>query len=163
MVAGFLHGVENVAELDEVPAPSSFRDVDASARNVIEGAMPHGDSLRHGNLHRGGSASQRGRCGRSGVLNDAVRGIVVGLRSGRAVDLIERMARAAGRAGGAARGGRQAHEGHAAGAGFRDVAAADRDPAVVPVHEYRVAAQLVEEASSTAQSSAPSRRMAPPR
>ena len=62
VVAGFQHGVEDVAELDEVAAPAAVADVDAGARHVVDRAMAHGDALRHARSARPRSASRPGRC-----------------------------------------------------------------------------------------------------
>ena len=44
MIAGLLYGIEDVAVLDEMPAPAAVADVDAGSRLVIDLAMPDGDS-----------------------------------------------------------------------------------------------------------------------
>ena len=52
MVSGFLDGVKDVAKLNDVSAPAAVTDVDAGARDVIDGTMAHGDVLRQFDLHR---------------------------------------------------------------------------------------------------------------
>ena len=43
VVAGFLDGVEDVAELDDVAAPATVADVDAGTRHVVDASNGDGD------------------------------------------------------------------------------------------------------------------------
>ena len=54
VVAGLLHRVEDVAELDDVAAPAAVADVDAGPRHVVDRAVADGDALRQVDLHAGG-------------------------------------------------------------------------------------------------------------
>src|SRR5260370_7275622 len=43
MVAGLLHGIEDVAVVEMVPSPATVSYVDSRARYVVDGTVPNGD------------------------------------------------------------------------------------------------------------------------
>ena len=51
VIAGLEHGVEDIAKLDDMPAPATVTDVDTRAGCVVDRAMPHGDVHGHVDLH----------------------------------------------------------------------------------------------------------------
>ena len=143
VVAGFQHRVKDVAVLDDVPAPAAVADVDARTRHVADRAVAHGDVLRHVDLHRRCLLFEPSAARDEAILDQAVGGIIVRQRPGRAVNVhivellvvVEEWA---------AHGFRIADERDAVRAALAEKAAAHGDPAVVVVDKNRVAAELVE-------------------
>ena len=89
MIAGLLHGVEDVAVLDEMPAPAAVADVDARSRSVVDRAMPHRDARCHRDLHSRRLLLDQTDAANQTVLDRAIYRIVVGLRSRLFVDLLK--------------------------------------------------------------------------
>ena len=86
MVAGLHDGVENVAEVDVVPAPAAVADVDARPWHIVGRDVPHRDAMGHIDLdgssllfHPAGAIDQA-------ILYRAVFGIVVRLGAGREIE-----------------------------------------------------------------------------
>ena len=48
MVTGFFYSVKHIVEFDDMPAPSSFADVDAGTRSIIDAIVADCDVSAHG-------------------------------------------------------------------------------------------------------------------
>ena len=90
VIARFLDRVEDVAVLDDVSAPAAVADVDARAGHVVNGAMPHRDGHGHGDLDGGRLLFNPPAAVDQAVIDQAIGRVVVGLGSGRAIDLRQR-------------------------------------------------------------------------
>ena len=143
MIAGLLHGIEDVAVLDEMPAPAAVADVDAGSRRVVDRTMPDRDARRHGDLHSRRLLLDQTNAANQTVLDEAVRRIAVGLRSGFLIDPLkalslpifkERTSHCQ----------RITYESDGTRSGIADVATDDADSAVVLADEDRIAADLIE-------------------
>ena len=48
MVTGFFYSVKHIVEFDDMPAPSSFADVDAGTRSIIDAIVADCDVSAYG-------------------------------------------------------------------------------------------------------------------
>ena len=87
MVASLFHCVEDIAVLDQMPAPTAIANIDPGAGDVIDGAMSHRDVPRHRDFDPGALFFDAASSVDETIVDDAIAGIVVAARSGFVVDL----------------------------------------------------------------------------
>ena len=145
MVTRFFNGVEDVAEFNHVPAPAAVTNIDAGARHIVNRTVPDGDPLGEVNFNPGGLFLHAASKVDQAIVHQAVRRIMVGFRSRGAVDLgqLVNLAVVEKHTAGCLR---VANKTNPTGTRLGNLGSANDDAAVVIVHEYAIAAHLIQKA-----------------
>ena len=143
MVARFLDGVEDVAALDHIAAPAAIPDVDARPWHIIDAAMADHNPRRHVYPDACRLFLNPPDQGDQAILHQAIRRVIIRLRPGFEVDLVQCLFLAVfKKRSGSAFG--SPDECDPARARFLDAAFTYRHTPVVFVDKHRVAARLVD-------------------
>src|ERR1700724_158997 len=145
MVAGFHDGIENVAEVDVMPAPASVANVDARPWYIVGRDVSHRDAMRHIDLDGRSLLFYPAGAIDEAILYNAFFRIIVRLGAGREIELLDGMPiviakqRTADRV-------RVTHKCDAVGAGLSQMTANGMKATVVVADEDAIAAKLIEHA-----------------
>ena len=143
VIACLLDRVEDVAELHDMAAETAVANVDARARHVVDRAVTDGDVLRDVDLDSGRLFLHPAREMNEAIVHEAICRIVARERAGSAIDLFQLVDLIVIKER-AANGFWVADETDTTGTRLKNFAAANRDAPVVVVHEYGVAAELIQ-------------------
>ena len=142
MVTCFQHGVEHVTSFDQMTPESTFTDVDARPRDIVDRTIPNGDAVRHGDLYGRGLFFHPSGAGDEAVLHAAILREIAVFGAGCAVD--RRIILHAVSEQRASDGFRVSDKRDTVGPGIVDMTTPDDDVSVVIIDEDGIAAHLIE-------------------
>src|SRR5882672_3390488 len=91
MVAGFHDGIENVAEVDVMPAPAAVANVDARPGYIVGRDVSHRDAMRHIDMDGRSLLFYAAGAIDEAILYRAFFRIIVRLGAGREIEFIDGM------------------------------------------------------------------------
>src|ERR1700676_4163256 len=144
MVAGFHYGIENVAEVDVMPAPAAIANVDARPWYIVGRDVSHRDAMRHVDLDGRSLLFYPAGAVNEAILYSAFFRIIVRLGATREIELIDGtpIVVAKQRIGDRVR---VTYKCDAVGAGLSQMTANGMKTAVVVADKDAIAAKLIED------------------
>src|ERR1700688_3436861 len=142
MIAGFHDGIENVAEVDVMPAPAAVANVYACSGYIVCRDVSHGDAMRHIDLDGRSLLFYPAGAIDQAILYSAFFRIIVRLGAGREIELIDGVPIVITKQR-TADGVRVTHKCDAVGTGLSQMAANGMKAAIVVADEDAIAAKLI--------------------
>ena len=133
-VPRLFHRVEDIAELDDMPAPTAVADIDTRARHIVNRAMANGDVLGQVDIHAGSLLFHAPGEVNQAIIDQSIRRVVLRAWTRGAIEVFElihlavveqRVARCL----------RVSDKADATRSSFGNMAATNGDSAVVTVYE----------------------------